>query len=353
MIKKSETISGGIYAILNTKSDRIYIGQTKNFLKRWKKHKYLLSKNKHRNQFLQNDFNKCKIKFKTDEFLTFIIIEQIDINDKNLITMREQIYLDAFIPTGECYNIQKIAQINDPSCFSKTPKETSEKISKASKRNWANPEYREKISKFQKELWKDQSHQSKISEASKRNWTNPEYREKISKFQKKLWENVEYKKEMSNTVKKRWENSEYREKASKSQKELWKDQDYQSKMSNGKKELWKNPTYREKILKKRKEIWDSDAHKKKMIEKWQNPEYVKKKSETQKKRWENPEYKKKVFETWDKKLSKLKGVVLSPEGIEYEIFNIKRFSIEHGLNRRHLSELINKKAKSHKGWKLK
>jgi dsDNA-binding SOS-regulon protein len=57
MIKKSETISGGIYAILNTKSDRIYIGQTKNFLKRWKKHKYLLSKNKHRNQFLQNDFN--------------------------------------------------------------------------------------------------------------------------------------------------------------------------------------------------------------------------------------------------------------------------------------------------------
>ena len=319
MIKKSETISGGIYAILNTKSDRIYIGQTKNFLKRWKKHKYLLSKNKHKNQFLQNDFNKCKFEFKNDEFLTFIIIEQIDINDKNLMTMREQIYLDAFIPTGECYNIQKIAQINDPSCFSKTPKETSEKISKASKRNWA----------------------------------NPEYREKISKFQKKLWENVEYKKEMSNTVKKRWENSEYREKASKSQKELWKDQDYQSKMSNGKKELWKNPTYREKILKKRKEIWDSDAHKKKMIEKWQNPEYVKKKSETQKKRWENPEYKKKVFETWDKKLSKLKGVVLSPEGIEYEIFNIKRFSIEHGLNRRHLSELINKKAKSHKGWKLK
>jgi len=285
MIKKSETISGGIYAILNTKSDRIYIGQTKNFLKRWKKHKYLLSKNKHKNQFLQNDFNKCKFEFKNDEFLTFIIIEQIDINDKNLMTMREQIYLDAFIPTGECYNIQKIAQINDPSCFSKTPKETSEKISKASKRNWANPEYREKISKFQKELWKDQ--------------------------------------------------------------------DYQSKMSNGKKELWKNPTYREKILKKRKEIWDSDAHKKKMIEKWQNPEYVKKKSETQKKRWENPEYKKKVFETWDKKLSKLKGVVLSPEGIEYEIFNIKRFSIEHGLNRRHLSELINKKAKSHKGWKLK
>jgi hypothetical protein len=44
--------------------------------------------------------------------------------------------------------------------------------------------------------------------------------------------------------------------------------------------------------------------------------------------------------------------VLSPEGVEYAIENIKGFSREHNLDDGHLGKVLHSKAKSHKGWKL-
>ena len=48
----------GIYAIKNIINDKIYIGSSKNLHKRIDDYKYNLRHNKHRNQYLQNAWNK-------------------------------------------------------------------------------------------------------------------------------------------------------------------------------------------------------------------------------------------------------------------------------------------------------
>jgi group I intron endonuclease len=276
-IEQNQKTQGGIYAILNVHKDRIYIGQAINFSKRWKAHQNLLLKNKHRNKFLQNDFNKCKEELGHDDFLEFSVIEIVeDIKDKEFLTSREQVYLDAFIPEGSCYNIVKKAKIEDRSCFSKTPEETREKMSNASKKMWENPEYKKKKSNASKKMWEKPENIKKLSKSMKKAWEKPELREKRSNASKKMWKKPENIKKLSKSMKKAWE----------------------------------------------------------------NPEHVKKTSEAIKKAYE-------------KKLSVLRGIVISPDGKEFEIYNICKFARENNLSQANITSLITKKRKSHKGWTLK
>ncbi len=50
---------GGIYKILNTTNGRFYYGSTKKFKNRCQGHFSSLRANKHKNTFLQRDYNKC------------------------------------------------------------------------------------------------------------------------------------------------------------------------------------------------------------------------------------------------------------------------------------------------------
>jgi hypothetical protein len=45
-------------------------------------------------------------------------------------------------------------------------------------------------------------------------------------------------------------------------------------------------------------------------------------------------------------------LVVSTEGIVYEVVHLRNFAKEHSLDSGSLSRLLNRKAKSHKGWKL-
>lgn len=47
-----------IYKITNTKNNKIYIGKTKNYIKRFKQHKYRLSKGNYTNKHFVNAWNK-------------------------------------------------------------------------------------------------------------------------------------------------------------------------------------------------------------------------------------------------------------------------------------------------------
>jgi len=48
----------GIYKILNTVNNKVYIGSTSNFERRKKQHRKALDGNKHRNKYLQSSYNK-------------------------------------------------------------------------------------------------------------------------------------------------------------------------------------------------------------------------------------------------------------------------------------------------------
>ena len=90
----------GVYKITNTKNNKIYIGSSKNILQRWRSHIVELESNKHKNIYLQNDWNeygKC--------IFMFDILEECDENTRYSI---EQEYLNSLMPfyrTGNGYNI--------------------------------------------------------------------------------------------------------------------------------------------------------------------------------------------------------------------------------------------------------
>lgn len=90
----------GIYAIINTKNGKTYIGSTIDFEGRWKGHKYDLRKGVHCNPHLQNAWNK----YGEDAF-EFGILECLD--DIEELIKAEQFWMDAY--RGECRELYNIA----------------------------------------------------------------------------------------------------------------------------------------------------------------------------------------------------------------------------------------------------
>lgn len=98
--EKNKYLSG-IYCITNIIDDRIYIGSTNCFYKRFYEHNRDFCKNKHSNIHFQNFVNKYGI-----DSIKYNIIEILDFN---LLLEKEQYYLDNYIDFDKDFNICKIA----------------------------------------------------------------------------------------------------------------------------------------------------------------------------------------------------------------------------------------------------
>ena len=99
----------GIYKILNTQNNKIYIGSSKNILQRWRNHIRELESNSHKNMFLQEDWNK----YGSNQFV-FEILEECSEEERYIV---EQNFLDDLFPyyrSGNGYNIsEKSTQRNE------------------------------------------------------------------------------------------------------------------------------------------------------------------------------------------------------------------------------------------------
>ncbi len=93
---------GGIYKIINTVTNKIYIGSAIYLCRRKAQHLSNLRLNKHSNKYLQNSWNKYK-----EKNFKFEIIEYVP-NNTDLIT-KEQYYIDNLKPA---YNLRKLAHSN-------------------------------------------------------------------------------------------------------------------------------------------------------------------------------------------------------------------------------------------------
>jgi group I intron endonuclease len=78
----------GIYKILNVKDNKIYIGSSVNLKNREKKHFWMLRKNIHDNEYLQNSYNK----YGKDTFL-FDIIEICSFEE---LIVKENFYINKY-----------------------------------------------------------------------------------------------------------------------------------------------------------------------------------------------------------------------------------------------------------------
>lgn len=99
--KNLQTISG-IYFLRNKINNRIYVGSAINLIRRKIDHNKLLKVGKHPNIFLQNDFRKCNNR--CNKIFSFEVKEIV--YDKDILLLREQVYLDLFYDNQiKCYNL--------------------------------------------------------------------------------------------------------------------------------------------------------------------------------------------------------------------------------------------------------
>lgn len=156
-------MASGIYAIINTESNKIYIGSTNRLRKRRNEHFTRLRHNNHTNKHLQNSWNK----YGEDAF-EFRVLEECE---ESVLMERENFYIDKYnsIDRKLGYNIDKAERHT----FSK---EHCENISKA-KKGKPSP------NKGRKGMWKPNEEQlEKMRIASMGRKQTPESIEKISSF---------------------------------------------------------------------------------------------------------------------------------------------------------------------------
>ena len=188
-------MNSGIYALVNKRNGKRYIGQTNNFTKRKQMHFWTLRTNRHYNAHLQNAWNKG------DEF-DFVIIEEREPEKCN----EREIYWIAFY---DCMNDKKgynLCQGGGTTTGYHFTDEAKAKISKANTgRKWSqeaierrtaglkkhmeeDPEfaekYRERCRKLSKGGWNKGRHLSEerkkmLSEKLKGRYVSPEHKKKL------------------------------------------------------------------------------------------------------------------------------------------------------------------------------
>ncbi len=146
LIYQDHSLNSGIYKILNTHTNRIYIGQTSRFKKRWADHAKSLLSGKHQNKFFRHDFAKCKTELGHDDFLEFHVLEVMEGSTKEERNKREEHWIAQFYDKQElCYNFKEKTEAKERSCFSLTPNETRQKISEATRKALSTPEVKAKM----------------------------------------------------------------------------------------------------------------------------------------------------------------------------------------------------------------
>lgn len=223
--------SSGVYVIFNNHNWRIYVGSTKEFKHRWADgHIGSLVGNKHKNRFLQSDFNKCKEILGHDNFLEFHILENMPGSTREERLSIEEKWLKVHFDRGKnCYNLTDRA-ISREGCGSKDPEETRRKHQEASRKIWQNSLYRQNQSKIQtvktKEQWLDPKDRAQRITSMKRAWKkNPKLRENASKRMTGKLLSQETKDKISITV-------------SANNIKLWQCEDYRNKVLEGRKRSW-------------------------------------------------------------------------------------------------------------------
>jgi group I intron endonuclease len=176
----------GIYKIVNRANNKYYVGSSKDIEDRWIQHKADLRNNNHKNDYLQNAWNKHG-----ENNFDFIIVEEIEPTKQKLLEV-EQKYLNIVKTEKEkSYNLKFVAEGGDISDYSKNKisqfhkgrivsEETKKKISGATKKAMNAPGMFDKMSKIRKGKPASKNWLSKIRDNTIYNFININTQEKFS-----------------------------------------------------------------------------------------------------------------------------------------------------------------------------
>lgn len=145
----------GIYKIINTNNNKVYIGSSKNMMTRFRVHKSRLKLNKHHSPHLQKSYNQDPTKF------NFELLEEV--SDISKLEVREQFWVDFFKSylSEFGYNAVRTVSRTDPQRMIE---------------RWAKPGERERQSKRMKELCSSPEHREKLSKGHIEHFKDPKNR---------------------------------------------------------------------------------------------------------------------------------------------------------------------------------
>ena len=151
----------GIYQIRNTTNNKLYIGSTTSFYRRWQEHQRKLNLNKYTSSKLQNAWNK----YGKEAFIFEILLQC----DKDSLLSQEQYYIDKLNTVNVGYNTAPKAGNTLGIKKGPMPEEQKKKLSIAmtgKKITWPEEARQALVERNKSRVWTDEAKQ-KISEASK------------------------------------------------------------------------------------------------------------------------------------------------------------------------------------------
>lgn len=173
----------GVYKITNLVNGKIYIGSAVDIKKRWRSHIFDLKRGRHANDYLQKAWNKHG----RDSFF-FEVLECCQPCD---LISKEQHYIDAIKGRESCYNIALIAGSR---LGVKQSPETIRKMREANLGKKASEEARRNM---------------KIAaKGRKKQVITDEWRQNMSKATKRLWQDPVFREKMKNSGRGKFERSE-------------------------------------------------------------------------------------------------------------------------------------------------
>lgn len=185
-----------LYKITNTTNGKIYIGSAKEYKRRASQHVASLKQQKHSNKHLQASWNK----WGEDAYL-FEVVEVVE-GDKGERFRVEQKYIDDLIKEDKwenTFNFKKKVKQKERSCFSKSPEETREKLSKSSKKRWKDKEYRKRITEARKKPGKTPN----IKNFNQKNVKKLGRIKNAKRFTKNKWKTIGVKKKIKKNMQRR------------------------------------------------------------------------------------------------------------------------------------------------------
>lgn len=156
----------GIYVGKCLVNDRVYVGSSTDAVKRISRHKGDLKLNKHRNSYLQREYNLYGV----DAF-EWKVVENC--RSREVLFSREQAWVDRLRAAHRSYGYNLIFPIVDMSMLASTHSETQAK-------SWKKKGVREKRLTGLRELHKDPEWRKRRSEAMKARWADKKWRDKMT-----------------------------------------------------------------------------------------------------------------------------------------------------------------------------
>jgi group I intron endonuclease len=202
---KNERQKFGIYFIINTTNNAIYVGSTTlSFRVRWNQHISNLNNDKHHCSHLQNAWNK----YGSDAF-EWRIVEVID--NPDIVLSREQYWIDYRLfnfPRWQTYNACSIAG------SVRGIKHSQERIDKTRaklKLTLSNPEVRRKISERTKKRFEDPEYAAMVAANNRKIYSNPTLIAKIAEINRNKSKDPEFRLRQKQAILKKIQTPEWKE----------------------------------------------------------------------------------------------------------------------------------------------